>query len=302
MENEKYKSRVLEKASHTALMATVYRFLATKDKRKQFRGPDNLAQVFLPPKAGFFLSFKFFRKFFIRKLHEKAPGTYEYVTARTKFFDELFVNSLKEDIPQIVLLGAGYDTRAFRFQEILGRTTIYEIDVPTTQNNKLKLLKRNRVTIPENLTYVPVNFNTDNVEQTLLKAGYDPTKKTLFIWEGVTMYISEEAINNTFSFVKNNSGMGSSIAFDYLYKSVILGKCSYYGARELAEVVKKKGEIFSFGIEEGKIDEFLLEKGFTHISHFTPNQFEEKYLYDDNRNFMGNIYGFACHVHAKLKY
>ena len=80
----------------------------------------------------------------------------------------------------------------------------------------------------------------------------------------------------------------------------IQSKCNYYGAKELALQVKRKGESFSFGIEEGQIEDFLLEKGFSLISHYTPSQFENKYL-NNNGSFFGKMYGFACHAHAMIK-
>ena len=299
MKNDNQKKRILNSESVTALMAAIHRFIATKERG--FVGPDQLARMFLPPKAKFFLSFAFFRKVFKNKLHKMVPGTYEYVTARTKFFDQLFVQAVTENVPQIVFLGAGYDTRALRFQDTIKETRIFELDVPTTQNNKLKLLKKNGIAIPANLSFAPVNFDTDDLGQALLNAGYDPHLMTLFMWEGVTMYITEEAVNETLSFIKNNSGAGSTVVFDYLYQSVILGQCDYYGARQLAESAKDKEEPFSFGIEEGQIKEFLLERGFSLLKHYTPQEFEKKYLVNKNGNFLGKMYGFACHTYAEAQ-
>jgi len=292
--------RINNKASHTALIAAIYRFLASKERRLGFTGPDNMAYMFLPLKARFFLSFDFFRNLFKKKLGEESPGSYEYVIARTRFFDDLFIQALKTHIPQIVILGAGYDTRAIRFQELLNGTRIFELDVPTTQNEKIKLLRKSKTPIPENIHFVTINFDRDDLKQILFRAGYDPTGRSMFIWEGVTMYITEEAVNRTLTFVRYNSGPGSNIAFDYLYKSVIQGRCSYYGAGELTEIAKKGGEALSFGIEEGEIEEFLASKGFTPLVHYSPQLLEAKYLYDENGGFFGNIYGFACNVHARI--
>jgi hypothetical protein len=83
-----------------------------------------------------------------------------------------------------------------------------------------------------------------------------------------------------------------------MFRRVIRGECSYYGAAELFEVVKEKGEAFSFEIEEGEIRDFLKKKGFVPIAHYMPHRFEARYLYDDQGEFFGNMYGFACHVHA----
>jgi len=292
--------RITSKTSHTALMAAIYRFLANKELMPAFRGPDNMAYMFLPAKAKFFLSFSFFREYFKRKLDEKGPGSYAYVSARTRFFDELFTQAVRKHIPQIVFLGAGYDTRAIRFRKVLNGTEIFELDVPGTQNEKRKVLRKNRISIPENLHFVPINFETDNLKQVLFRAGYDPRKESLFIWEGVSMYLGDKAVDQTLTLIKANSGPGSTIAFDYLYKSVIRSECNYYGAKELSQIVKDAGEAFSFGIEEGQIEAFLAERGITLISQYTPSELEEEYLFDSEGRFFGRMYGFAGLVYAKL--
>ena len=235
MNTPKQNNRIENKASHTALMAAIHRFMATKEKDSDFIGSDNLAYIFLPPKAKFFLSIAFLRRVFRKKLHKKVPGTYEYVTARTKFFDEIFVQTVKEKIPQIVFLGAGFDTRAIRFQHLTTETLIFELDAATTQNEKKDILKKQKVALPENLVFVPINFNSDSLKENLESSGFDPEKKSLFIWEGVTMYITARAVNETLSFIKHNSGTESTLAFDYFYESVINGTCTSFGADKLAE-------------------------------------------------------------------
>jgi len=292
--------RINDKASHTALIAAVYRYLASREQRPGLPGPDNMAYVFLPLKARFFLSFAFFRNLFKKKLRVKSPGSYEYVSARTRLFDDLFIQALHTRIPQIVILGAGYDTRAIRFQELLDGTRIFELDAPTTQSEKLRLLRKSKTTVPDNVHFVSIDFDRDDLKQILYRAGYDPTRRCMFIWEGVTMYITEEAVDRTLNFVRYNSGPGTSIAFDYVYKSVIQGKCSYYGAKELTQIARKGGEALSFGIKEGEIEGFLAGKGFTPLVHFSPQLFETTYLNDGKEELSGRLYGFACNVLARI--
>ena len=112
------------------------------------------------------------------------------------------------------------------------------------------------------------------------------------------MYVTGDAINNTLSFIRNKAEKGSIVAFDYLYLSVIRNEWTYYGAKEIAAVVKAGGESFTFGIEEGKIEEFLKDRGFTLKAHYSPAEFEKKYLYNGKGEFLGKMYGFACHVVA----
>ena len=115
-----------KKASRTALMAAIHRFLAFKER--DFKGPDDMAKIFLPAKVKFFLSFKFIRESVKKKMRKLVPGTYEYVTARTKFFDEQFRKALEMDYAQIVILGAGYDSRAFRYNSDVKGTVVFELD------------------------------------------------------------------------------------------------------------------------------------------------------------------------------
>ena len=288
-----------QRASHSALMAAIYRFLASKEEGSYFQGPDSLSELYLPPKAKFFLSFSFFRNLIRKKLNKRVPGSYEYITARTKHFDHLFKNALQGNIPQIVFLGAGYDTRVIRFEEYIQNTKIFELDASTTQQQKIKLLQKNNNKIHPNTSFVPINFGKQKLESELLKTAYDPSKRSLFIWEGVTMYLTKKAVIETLTFIKRFSGNGTSIAFDYYDNSLIEGKNRSYGAKELIAAAAKKGEPFLFGIPEGEIKLFLSENGFNVLSHYSPDEFEKHYLYDDNREqFLGKMYGFIYNVHA----
>jgi len=122
----------------------------------------------------------------------------------------------------------------------------------------------------------------------------------VFLWEGVTYYLSEEAVKETLAFIKNYSGHGSAVAFDYFYTSLAEGKSDDYGAKEIYESVSKLGEPFQFGIHKGEIESFLAEHGFELLSHYTPDELERLYLYADHGDFFGKMYGFACHVHARV--
>lgn len=295
----KNKSSIEHRASHSALMAAIYRYLASREEGSYFQGPDSLSELFLPPKAKFFLSFSFFRSLIRKKLNKLVPGSYEYLTARTKHFDHLFKNALQEKIPQIVFLGAGYDTRVIRYEEYIQHTKIFELDALSTQQQKIKMLQKNNIKIHPNTSFVPINFSKQKIGTELLKTAYDPSKRSLFIWEGVTMYLTKKAVIETLTFIKNFSGNGSCIAFDYYDNSLIEEKNRSYGAKELLAAVAKKGEPFLFGIPEGEIKLFLSENGFHVLSHYTPDEFEKHYLYDDNKEqFLGKMYGFIYNVHA----
>jgi methyltransferase (TIGR00027 family) len=171
------QSRIINQPSHTALMAAIHRFLASKESRRGFKGPDHFAYLFLPAKAKFFLSFSFFRKIFSKKLHNKVPGSYEYITARTKFIDEIFLRAVEENIPQIIFLGAGYDTRSIRFREQIQQTVIFEVDAPTTQEEKKNIIKKYEVHLPLKITFVAMNFDVDGLKAALSLAAMIQPKR-----------------------------------------------------------------------------------------------------------------------------
>ena len=294
-------SRIDKKASETALFAAIHRFIANKEEKSSFRGPDSLSKIFIPPVPRFFLSVKYFRNKIRLKLRKKVPGTYEYMTARTKHFDELFKSALEENVPQLIILGAGYDTRALRYRDKIKDTRIFEVDTPIIQRQKKMILEKSNIDIPEQVTFVPINFNRENIQDLLPEAGYETSLKSCFLWEGVTYYLTEEAIKGTLSFIRDFSGPGTRIAFDYFYKRGIFGGNDLYGAKEIRMQVEKSGEPFLFGLDKEEVNPYLMKNGFEILSHYSPEEFEKRYLYDEQGEFYGRMYGFAGNVIAAVK-
>ena len=153
---------------------------------------------------------------------------------------------------------------------------------------------------PKQLHFVPINFNKEDLSEVLINAGFKKNQKTLFIWEGVTEYLTPEAVDSTLDFISKNSS-GSTVAFNYIYKSVIDGTCEYYGAKEIVKAVTKSEEPYQFGIEEGKIEQFLNERGFETVSHYTAEDLEKKYLTTDDGSLFGRISGYVCIILTVVK-
>ena len=116
---------------------------------------------------------------------------------------------------QYVILGAGLDTFAFREPEFLSKHTVFEVDHPLTQADKLERITRAGWTAPDNLTFVPVDFTKDSLAERLIAAGFDPSAKSFFSWLGVTYYLSAEAIDTMLSALSSLCADGSTLAFDY---------------------------------------------------------------------------------------
>jgi methyltransferase (TIGR00027 family) len=134
------KGSVEHQPSGTALATATMRALAAHDERKEIRGCDYLAEIFLPEDRKARLRDLKVRQWVMK--NKIAPGAYEFMIARTAFFDHVVRDALLRNIPQIVLLGAGYDSRPYRFKELLRQTRMFELDAQPTQLRKKEVLER----------------------------------------------------------------------------------------------------------------------------------------------------------------
>jgi methyltransferase (TIGR00027 family) len=292
------KSSLEEQASGTAMATAFMRALAVYDPRKEIRGNDYLAEIFLEERQKKPLKDPAMRAWVMK--NKIAPGAYEFMIARTAFFDRIVEKALKENIDQVVLLGAGYDSRPYRFGKFIQNTKIFELDAKPTQQRKKEYLQRAEISISEQISFVPINFETDNLGEILTEAGFNQGKKTLFIWEGVTYYLTAEAVDNMLAFVRSNAPSGSSISFDYA--SLSDEALNEDGAKELRKHLQSQysNEPTKFGIKAGRIEAFLAERGFEVIEHLTAAEMNEKFLSIDNDLKVGKVPSLFCLVYATV--
>lgn len=284
------------KGSSTSGYTCFSRACAAREQNERFRGPDYLAEIFMPPVPHILLNVPFLRKWCMRKMF--PTGIYEYVLARTNLFDEVFVKALDDGFSQIVLLGAGMDTRALRYQDRIPGTTIFELDIRATQSYKINVYRRKKIALPKTLVFVPIDFNKEQIADVLSDAGYQEKQKTLFLWEGVTMYLEPEAVDGTLAFVRNSTEPGSIIVFDYVRASVLQRENTLYGEQGIFNTVARTGERWTFGIDDGAIESFLTERGFKMLSHYTPSDLEAAYLTAEDGTRLGRINETHCIVIA----
>ena len=211
-------------------------------------------------------------------VEQDTPGAIGCVTARTRYIDDYLRACIAGGIEQLVILGAGYDTRPYRFDELKAGVRVFEMDEPITQREKIDKVVTLLGSVPDHVTYIPVDFDAENLAEKLLGCGYDAKLKTLFIWEGVTMYITAQAVDDTLRFIVENSGKGSSIIFNYIFQSVVDGTCELEYAEKIRESYIQRGEPLIFGIPEGTIKEFLSERGFSGVTNVTGKFFKTEYF------------------------
>jgi methyltransferase (TIGR00027 family) len=190
----------------------------------------------------------------------EAMGTAVMMLIRTKLIDEKLLGAVAEGATQVVILGAGFDTRAFRFAEELKHVRVFEVDSAATQEWKRRRVAAELGDPPPNLTYVTIDFNRDKLNDVLLRAGYDPKQKTFFTWEGVSMYVAEPGIRETLSAIAQ-AAPGSSVIMDYTTQAVLdfMNKFPEFGP---SKFLAAWGEPWIFGLPDGKEREFFTELGF----------------------------------------
>jgi methyltransferase (TIGR00027 family) len=282
---------VIETAYVTAAMR------ALLSKRGRIRNPDYLAHHFVGPKWGQYLKVPWLFHWYVE---QRIPGCCYYHLVRTRHFDALLLKTLLEgDFTQLVLLGAGYDTRPYRFASKLGIVTTFEVDLPGTQSVKKSRI-HDVIGEPENrVEYVAVDFQKDDLLGCLRAHGYDTGAKTIFLWEGVTYFLTADAIERTLAFMSNQSVLGSVIMFDYALRAYVEGDLSFYGASEIARELRRIDEPHLFGLDANEISAFLARFHYQIESDLGSDALEQLYLRDERGQPYGKAHAFNRIVCAR---
>jgi methyltransferase (TIGR00027 family) len=227
-----------------------------------------------------------------------ARGMYEYVIARTKYIDAVFREAFANGFDQILLFGAGFDTRALRFESISGRTKFFELDVPVTQEAKLGQYQKRKLKIPSNVVFIPIDFDKESLPVKLDEAGFQKGKRNLFVLEGLLMYLQPESVDETFRTIRDFAGKESEVVFDYVYASVLRREELYEGERQIVESVAKAGEGWQFGMERGEVDQFLSTYDLRLCDQSDAGWLEQMYFKDESGKIVGRVNGTHCLVRA----
>ncbi|MBN1439274.1 MAG: SAM-dependent methyltransferase [Anaerolineales bacterium] len=223
----------------------------------------------------------------------KGPGVIGFLVVRCRYMDDCLKESIASGVRQAVILGAGLDSRAYRIAEAKQGVRVFEVDQPATQALKIGKVKRGLGALPPHVAYVPVDFNAEDLEK-LISAGYDPGRKTFFIWEGVTHYLTPAAVGRTLAFVAGQSAPGSAIVFDYMDPSALRAEQKRGEVVRMQRTSRFTGEGLKFGIEPGEIEPFLKARGFGRIANMTAGDLHRKYFTGANRiRTVAPIYAIA---------
>ena len=244
--------------SKTAVYVAAARAVGSKDPDPQLRNPDYLAIKFLGPRERAVLPdlpMNALDLDFDRAMKQLGPHLpVAVMTYRTKRFDAALLDALQNGARQVVVLGAGFDSRAYHFQSQLGDVRVMEVDYGPTQAYKKRRLGEILDVIPPNVSFVPMDFTKDNLLDQLRNAGYSEQQRTFFLWEGVTYYLPESAVKDTLHFVRDHSASGSRIAFDYF-------GASNPTVNNPRHVYAQWGEPLLFGFPSDRAREYVQQEG-----------------------------------------
>ena len=291
-----------QKKSGTAVGLMCFRAIAAQDPDPKTRNPDYLAAklvnlYLMREYLGWTLNFESS----VQAINHDKQWMFYYATVRTKHIDSVLLKELKSGVKQVVIMGAGYDTRGYRFFKDFPKVRFFEVDLPVMVADKKRRVESKLWGLPKNLAYAPIDFNTQDLGQVLAKVGYQKDRKTFFIWEGVVMYLDAAAVESTLRFIAKNSAAGSSVVFDYMPPSVVEGTYTKdpYAVR-VAEFVRSQGEPFTFGIHPDKSGVFLKKHGLKQVSNIGHDDMVKRYMTGSNGKPFGTVPNFFWITHARV--
>ncbi len=274
-----------DQSSQSAMGVALFRAIESTKPEDRRICYDPFARAFIPT-----VSYILVKLIVDSGLYERmGPGAVGFIVVRERYIDDYLKSTLAEGLDQVVLLGAGLDTRAYRIPGI-EKTRVFEIDYPATQQTKQNGLKKVINPLPEYVTFVPMDFNTQSLEERLPGSGYDEQAKTLFIWQGVTYFLEAKGVDSTLAFIANHSGPGSAVIFDYMYNEIFQDPNNSYG-KALKRASRMSGEEYMFGIDRGQEEAFLTQRGFQNVHNMTLEELKARYFTGPNagRTVPGDI-------------
>lgn len=267
-----------------------FRAIGAQDPDPKTRNPDFLAEQLCSPVIIYdlmYLSLVFEKA--VDSINQNKTWMFYQLTARTKHIDATLVEAAQDGAQQVVILGAGFDTRAYRFHEKFPKIRFFEVDLPAMVAVKKKAVKEKLCYAPSMVSYVAIDFEKQKLGEVLTRAGFRKDLKTLFIWEGVAMYLDETAVASTLQFIAKNSAPGSLVVFDYLLPEVVDGTSKDEYAQEVSGLVASFGEPFKWGVKPSDMAGYLKKNGLTLVSNPGPEEMVKLYMTGSNGKPLGTL-------------
>lgn len=285
----------------TAEAVCALRAMGALESDPAVRCPDQMAAGFL---GGFnattLAKYRATRALMLAAIRRRIPGAYTYEIGRTKFIDEVVLDAVATGLDELILLGAGLDSRPYRLASQLRGVRVMEVDHPVSQASKRKRVRHILGREPEHVIYLPIDLNRDDLGATLAAAGHRGSARTLFVWSGVSPYLPEEAVAKVLSWVGEHRDPPASIVFDAIWAGVVDGSRSYPFAAEARKGAAESGEPFRWGIPEGRTEETLSRFGLRSERALGQEEVRTAYLRRSDGTLHDPPFGFGVLVLARV--
>ena len=269
----------IDKTSRTAQYMALFRALETERDPSDKLFSDPYAIHFLEAKLRFAVrmsKFSIIRKYINNSIQKQIPGAFSSAIARTKYIDDLLHSTIAKGVQQVIILGAGFDTRALRL-DFLKSIPVIEIDHPNTSNFKTTTYKSRIGNLSKSIGFYQIDFNNQSLEELAEKHNFDFTKPTTIIWEGVTNYLTEDAIKSTFGFISKFT-KNSYVIFTYVHKKILDNPSSFLGGEKLLEDLNRLEEKWTFGFQPEELSIYLKPFGMLVLEDMGATEYRAKYL------------------------
>jgi methyltransferase (TIGR00027 family) len=286
-------------ASITAALVCDFRAVGALHPDKSLRNKDTLAAKLCSPRL---LPYDYAIARATIDVDPEGYSGYFFVNSRTRHIDEQLEKAAREGARQVVVLGAGFDSRAYRFHRRYPKLRFFEVDFPATSRAKQSAVKRVFRKLPAHVRYVPIDFDKQTLESVLPAAGYDARQKSLFIIEGVLMYVNEAGNRATLDFIGKHSSPGSRAVYDYVLRDVIDGRFEgLFAAARTAKAVEGLGEPFITGWTPAEAAEFARASGLEVQHDLDHAELTRRYLTGSRGNVDGRTTNWQRIIDATVR-
>jgi methyltransferase (TIGR00027 family) len=248
--------------SRTAEYMALFRALETVQPGDKRLFADPFAAGFLRPslKLTFYLArIPFVGAGILKYLDYRWPGARTSGVARTRLIDDFVMESFGQGLAQVVILGSGFDSRPYRLK-FPPVTRIFEVDQPGTLQAKERIMRRRLGAWPPSIAFVELDFNRQELGPLLQHAGFRHRQPALFIWEGVTNYLTEEAVDAMLRWI-SSSAPPSELIFTFVDRAVLGAANNFEGTQRLSRTLARAGERWTFGLDPSDLRHYLSLRG-----------------------------------------
>jgi methyltransferase (TIGR00027 family) len=192
-----------------------------------------------------------------------GPGPRPSAIIRTRVIDDALVDIVNraEECCQVVILGAGFDTRAYRLRAV-ATARVFELDHPATQRAKRQVISRLGLS-NDHVVHAPINFEHDDLHQVLTSAGIERNSPVVFVWEGVTNYLSARAVDDTLATIRRLSGSPhAALIATYVDIRALDDPSPFPEARRWTKAVRGAGEPWTFGLHPDAASQYFRDRGY----------------------------------------